>query len=473
MLSLDLSRAYDKLPRDKLEQSLLRIHAPADLITLIRYIHDHAHMVIEKHGHVTGVRLGRGIRQGCGLSPLLWLAFTLLLHDQFRSYLPDDVVTGYADDYEMQWEFQHASDFRNACIHVERILHDLKAAGMEVAKDKTVIMLALKGTAAAALLRDFTVRKEGRRFLRIQGMNSTTMLPIKESHTYLGVKIGYGTFERSTVQHRLGQSWVAFHRLHKFLHSTAVPLRKRVLLWLSTVWSIIQYGLTAVGLDEQAAQRLEAQVFRQLRIVARSPGHVTHESNTQLLKRLGLLHPMDMLSKQCSQRVDRCKSNLQQVQPATVQQWWNLLRSDFQALSTASTQTNHLKEITLQVSFTHRCPHCPQAFPTFHALSVHLGKQHPDCQPKKPSNPTLKNRRKDEYRAHSLQGMPQCKHCLRKFHAWPQFMGHVDQLACSGLKTALALEAFRAVIGGFGFSNSSSEVFYTALLGKGLQVLAM
>ncbi|CAE7515431.1 SMC1 [Symbiodinium necroappetens] len=115
----DTFMAYDKLPRPTLERALIRVNAPPDLISLILYIHDNAKLILEKHGHEEKISLGRGIRQGCGLSPLLWLAFTILLQDQFQSFLPKNVTTGYADDYEMQWEFEHASEFRNACVQVE------------------------------------------------------------------------------------------------------------------------------------------------------------------------------------------------------------------------------------------------------------------------------------------------------------------------------------------------------------------
>ena len=438
ILSLDMSRAYDKLPRETLEHALVRVSAPRDLITLILYIHDRARVIFERHGREDGVSLGRGIRQGCGLSPLLWLAFTLLLHDHFHEYLPADVVTGYADDYEMQWEFTKASEFRNACIHVGRILDTLTAAGMDVARDKTVILLAIKGKEAAALLKTFTARRQGKRFLRLQHLGSQVMLPIKTTHTYLGVRIGYSTFEKATVTHRLNLSWVAFHRLHLFLKSPQIPLRKRVLLWLSTVWATIRYGLEAVGLDPQAARQLESQVFRQLRIVARSPGHITHETNSALLKRLSLRHPFDMLHKISTARLESCRAHLQHLQPAVVQQWWVLLASNFAALVPPDRTGSHLVDITQQVAFHYQCPHCPQAFPTFHSLNVHLGKSHSAQQPRKDKNPTLKNKRRDDYRVHSLTGMPQCKHCLRRFHAWPQFMGHVDQRACEGLQAAYA-----------------------------------
>ena len=38
-LSLDLSKAFDRLPRAHLRKSLERIHTPPDLISLILYLH--------------------------------------------------------------------------------------------------------------------------------------------------------------------------------------------------------------------------------------------------------------------------------------------------------------------------------------------------------------------------------------------------------------------------------------------------
>ena len=145
-----------------------------------------------------------------------------------------------------------------------------------------------------------------------------------------------------------------------------------------------------------------------------------------------------MLHKISTARLESCRAHLQHLQPAVVQQWWVLLASNFAALVPPDRTGSHLVDITQQVAFHYQCPHCPQAFPTFHSLNVRLGKSHSAQQPRKDKNPTLKNKRRDDYRVHSLTGMPQCKHCLRRFHAWPQFMGHVDQRACEGLQAAYA-----------------------------------
>ena len=98
--------------------------------------------------------------------------------------------------------------------------------------------------------------------------------------------------------------------------------------------------------------------------------------------------------------------------------------------SGTSTSSARVVEVTQLVSNPQTCPFCSQNFSHHHALNVHIGKRHKDRRSAKETNPTVKNRRRDELRVHSQGGLPQCKHCFRKFYGWPQFMGHFDRQAC-------------------------------------------
>ena len=140
-LSLDLSKAYDRLPRTCLYKALQRVGAPEDLISLIMYMHSRAELVLQRHEREASARMGRGVRQGCGLSPLLWLSFTVLIFDKLNSYLPDNALTGYADDFHAQWKFKHPREFSQAVSQIRCIIHDLRDLGMQPALDKTVVWL--------------------------------------------------------------------------------------------------------------------------------------------------------------------------------------------------------------------------------------------------------------------------------------------------------------------------------------------
>ena len=76
--------------------------------------------------------MGQGVRQGCGLSPLLWLAYTVLIFDRLSEYMPVSSTTGFADDFHLAWRFHRTFEFRNACAQLPRVLQDLRDLGMEV-----------------------------------------------------------------------------------------------------------------------------------------------------------------------------------------------------------------------------------------------------------------------------------------------------------------------------------------------------
>ena len=302
-LSLDLSKAYDRLPRTCLLESLTLMQVPADLVAVIMHIHDSAYIVLHRHDLESQAPLGQGIRQGCGLSPLLWIGYTLLIFQRLQPLVPAQSLTGYADDFLINWELSSPGDFANACASIPKILAVLHDLGMNISLDKTVILLAIKGRAAPQLLKTYTCYRQSVRHLRLSCSNSVTFLPIKTSHTYLGAKIGYGLFERETAQFRMSQAWMAFHRLHPLLKHQSVPVSRRLQLWYTCVWSITRYALSSAGLDSTSAQQLYQHVNRQLRVVARSPAHISHEDNSKLLDRLGIVHPLLQLAQATQKRI--------------------------------------------------------------------------------------------------------------------------------------------------------------------------
>ncbi|CAE7460615.1 unnamed protein product, partial [Symbiodinium necroappetens] len=87
-------------------------------------------------------------------------------------------LTGYADDFLVNWEIRSPRDFTNACASIPKILAALQNLGMSISLDKTVILLALKGRAAPQLLKTYTCHKKTDRFLRLAHGAHTTLLPI-------------------------------------------------------------------------------------------------------------------------------------------------------------------------------------------------------------------------------------------------------------------------------------------------------
>ena len=146
-------------------------------------------------------------------------------------------------------------------------MDDLKALGMQVALDKTVILMHLGGsTYTPATKGRIHHTKEGRKLI-ISTHFGRVLLPIKKDHTYLGIKISCGHFERATVAYRMNHSWAAFNRLHGVLVSKALPLSVRLRLWTACVKTVLLYGQSSWILDTHCAAKLRSHVASQMRIM--------------------------------------------------------------------------------------------------------------------------------------------------------------------------------------------------------------
>ena len=108
-ISLDLQKAFDVLPHHQLRAALTRIRVPPDLIELIMYLYFEILMVFHKDSYSEELRKNLGVRQGCGLAPLLWGAFTISVMDKLREHLSAEQLTLFADDHHIFWEIQCSS----------------------------------------------------------------------------------------------------------------------------------------------------------------------------------------------------------------------------------------------------------------------------------------------------------------------------------------------------------------------------
>ena len=92
-VSLDQRKAFDLVNQGLLFDVLERLNVPASLLSVVRAVYTNAHTRIMLNGFLTDpVRLERGVRQGCPLSPLLYVVYIELL---VRSIDRSRGLTGY------------------------------------------------------------------------------------------------------------------------------------------------------------------------------------------------------------------------------------------------------------------------------------------------------------------------------------------------------------------------------------------
>ena len=284
LVSLDLSRSFDCLPRWALVQSLQAASVTPDLIDLVIALHEGCSYT-RRHGtHSGSFCLARGVRQGCCLSPLLFAIFSGWVYDKLVQRTSEAwarlFVSIFADDWLLQFLIRHQADLQKLCQYVRATFEVLTEVGMTVNPTKSKIVLRLVGPRARAWIKQHVRRTDQGKVVNLSTPHAPLRLPKVSSVIYLGVEASLHGFEPQTCRYRLRMCGAARHRLLRLLHSSGLSIRYtyKVVLYRACVRSSMLYGLHAAGLSHQVLRRLEAADSRFLRAIARSLAHLTKET---------------------------------------------------------------------------------------------------------------------------------------------------------------------------------------------------
>ena len=277
------------------------------------------------------------------------------------------------------------------------------------------MLVRLEGSQAARFSKQSFVKTKEGMFFRIPRQHGETLLPVVHSRVYLGCKLSYHWFEKLTLAHRMQIGKAAFHRLRPWLakrHSVNIQTRARV--WQSCIYSSYTHGLAAAGLTQEGLHKLVARCNADLRILGQPPGHVTHECNSDLFRRIGIADPVCTIQEQWNHLFTR----LEHQQAA-------LRHNDFlRTLPTHAAQTRVLSvfsqtqvhRLALQLS----CPYCTQLFDDMTQLNRRMVVTH-----KITRSPLAFTPIRD-----ALQGRPQCRHCSFQFQDWRGLKRHIVKGGC-------------------------------------------
>ena len=289
-LSLDLSRAFDLTDRPSLFRALQDYQVPQAVVEVAQRLHFGARFVYKAGDYQAHFTPTNGLKQGCRLAPCLWVWWTLALMDTLESRLPqgwvDDVLTLFADDCWCSWLLRSLSDLRKALSKLTILLCTLEDYKMQINYSKTAVLLKFVGKQAKQALHEITVMKNGVRHLSLMVHDVERLIPIQDSHEYLGTKVTYDGPREANLTHRLQCGQRKFQMIQKALTGHhAITQEHRTRLWSACVRTSLHYSLPAVGLTEPDLRRLETRTLKHLRAILRLPVHKTHVSNTEIWQR--------------------------------------------------------------------------------------------------------------------------------------------------------------------------------------------
>ncbi|CAE7797071.1 unnamed protein product [Symbiodinium sp. CCMP2592] len=442
MLSLDMSRAFDEIPRRMLEKALVHAGLSDELCHAILSLHEQCKYEV-RHEAYTGVfDMKRGVRQGCSLAPLLFAVFSCWIYDVITlhtdSCWADRLMTLFADDSHLAFEIETLEDLISAQRIIRTVFKVLKDSGMQLNPSKSRVVLGLRGSAARRWIRKHTCYVDGSPVLSLGTPAEPLLIPQVPSMVYLGIVVSYTRFEMQTLAHRIQAAMHNRQRLLKLLHSKRIAVKSRVRLYAACIRSTLFYGLHAVGLPEDVLRRVDAFDSRSLRAISNSPAHLTHETTIHLRKRLGIQSPRDYFLGLLQRRVQRSGD------PAS--------RERFQAILLMLEQTDLpsaavSEEVPLMESGGVACRVCGQIFINSRIMRSHKARKHklpaqpspspptataPQDPPHKPSGEGVLAA--TTYNLYATDGMPTCRLCGATFTRVEGLKKHINR-GCKVLDT--------------------------------------
>ena len=426
------------MERSFLAESLQDAKVPPELRAIIIQWMEAVEYIIPYQGAECRVASTRGVRQGCKISPLLWAIFTGLFMNKLAELISMSWVieqlTAYADDFHTAHTAHTARDLDKELGKIGKMFDLLAKMGMKVNPRKSAALFRVRGSFAKKWLQRNTVKSsEGRSLLIKCPSGDTILIPIKDEHLYLGVKISFHKISAPTAQHRQQIAAAAWHRLRPVLcKRSLLSLPHRIQIWRACIPATLLHGLLSSHIREEDFRRVRNVMVKQIRAVTRSPAHLYHESTASLLSRLNLPDPWDMLVHEAEQQwaawQDRAAKNPHHITACSLE--GDMMKSNLDRVCRMRAQQGKnevgLCETQMCAPKLHVCPICGHEATTHRLNRVHQAKVH---GMKAGNRVQLRFNRA----IHAKQGLPICALCHREFHLWTNLEKHITTGQCPGV----------------------------------------
>ena len=225
MVAIDLMKAFDNVTYSEMYSALCETGLDEALVRLIVHVHLNTSCSVVRGDFEGSTGMSKGLRQGCPIALLVYLAWSVRFLRQVNSRLSErwdlEHATVYADDKHLCWEIEGVDSMTRAIKELGVVLQVLREMGMAVSYNKCEAVLSLKGLKQALVMKKYTKVRNGVTHLVIKA-GCDVFIPLKSEVAYLGVMLSYGSFEYNTAQHRCKQAWINYKSLRKALRANGV-----------------------------------------------------------------------------------------------------------------------------------------------------------------------------------------------------------------------------------------------------------
>ena len=270
MCFIDFRKAFDSVQHEKLWWTMLDMGYPPHLVNLLAKLYKNQKAAVRVAGVVSDwFRIGKGVRQGCILSPYLFnIVSEMVMRKALHNFQGGITIGGrkisnlrYADDIVLL-----ASSAEELQDLVNRITRAGEEYNLLINSSKTKIM-ALNGE-------PFTIK-----------INNEELEQVNK-FTYLGSIIADDSSCSADIKHRLALGNCILTKLKTLWQGHTLTLQTKVRLIKALVWSVTTYGGESWTIKKDDEKKLQAFEMKTLRRVLGISWR-EHKTNESIIQETG------------------------------------------------------------------------------------------------------------------------------------------------------------------------------------------
>ena len=241
---LDIEKAYDSLPREKIWECLSNRNIPQTLIRKVKMLYNYCQNCVQiGDGYSDWFATTKGVQQGSALSPLLFISVMDEVikkvkqnpGNDFKAFaFADDVVVWGCTEDEVQ---QNLNAWN----------HQFKEFGLQISRTKTVAMVVS--------------RQRLHTNIELDGVK----LEQVEYFQYLGSIMTEDNRCSAEVTNRIKKGAQFYHQVRNLLWDQQIPLTSKKVMYQAYFLPIMTYGLETCTINRRDSSRLQATEMKFLR----------------------------------------------------------------------------------------------------------------------------------------------------------------------------------------------------------------
>ena len=263
--SLDLEKTFDRVKQDKLIEALERMEFPPAFLGAIKSLYDEPTFAVRVGGTESSwKKQARGIRQGCPLSPYLFIILMTVLFRDVHSEL--NMSRGKLEGLDFT-ELIYADD-------TALITNNVNAMNRLVAKiEEHAAYYGLNFNKGKCVSMHFHAPG------RLRFPNGEFIKEVDEA-VYLGGVISKKHDTRREVAGKISSCFAVLNRLNAFWFKSNCPKRFKLNVLDAVIRSKLVYGLEAIQLPQSLLMKLDTFQLKGLRKILGFDTTFVNRSNT-------------------------------------------------------------------------------------------------------------------------------------------------------------------------------------------------